>query len=471
MNRLNEQFIKMYSLIYGKDYIDKKKNILKRYISEVDDPKKADLVSGNLQDFYNTLESIDEPIFQQKYGAMKYQKAVETVQIGLILLGYKLPRFGVDGLFGPETAQAINKFKEDYKISDENSLISEATLNSPLSNSQITSQFGVQRGNKQHLGVDLKAQSGTEIKSPADGKITDAGFKEGACGGTIKIEHQNGFTSRYCHCKDIRVQVGQQVKQGDVIGLTGGASGDKGAGNSRGPHLHFELQRNGTLVDPMDYIGGNFTAKTNAPTTQKSVISPSLVRKLIELLKQKDIKDIDIVKYTDKSVSDNSFTYVDLRTQDGFNKYAQICQKYIDIREANQLEITGVMMARAAYENYVTNGSYIPPELALAQLALEGGFSTEPINKTRPLKYKNPFNVGNVDDSKINKGFPTVYDGIKAYYNQMGKTYLNPRQGKSPADLLNNFVNNRSERYASEGNYENNLKKIIKTINRLNNYA
>lgn len=470
MNRLNEQFIKMYGLLYGRDHINKKKNILKKYITEIDDPKKADLVTGNLKDFYDTLESIEEPIFQQKYGSMKYQKAVETVQIGLVLLGYKLPKFGVDGLFGPETADAVNKFRTDFKISDQDtSVISEATLNSPLSSIQITSQYGVQRGDRKHMGVDFKAQSGTEIKSPADGKVVDAGFQENACGGTIKIEHQNGFTSRYCHCKDIRVQNGQQVKQGEVIGLTGGAQGDKGAGNSRGPHLHFELKRNGTLVDPMDYIGGNFSAAPAASTSQKAVITQSLAKKMIELLRQKDIRDIDIVKYTDKSVSDNSFTYLDLRTQEGFNKYAQICQKYIDVREANQLEITGTMMARAAYENYVTNGSYVPPELALAQLALEGGFSTKPKNQVRPLKYNNPFNIGNIDNPKVNKGYANVYDGIKAYYNQMGRTYLNPKQAKSPADLLNNFVNNSGQRYAKESDYENKLKSLIKSINKTTN--
>jgi len=83
---------------------------------KVDDPKKADLVDDNVTKFLSTLENFDNEIGQQERGGYEFQKTVETFQIGLELLGYHLPRFGVDGLFGPETAGQLRKFKDDHEI-------------------------------------------------------------------------------------------------------------------------------------------------------------------------------------------------------------------------------------------------------------------------------------------------------------------------------------------------------------------
>ena len=79
---------------------------------------KADYIGDNVEDFYKILEDIKEPIRQQKYGSMKHQQSVEAVQIGLQILGYSLPKFGTDGLFGPETAVAVDKYKQDKNIQD-----------------------------------------------------------------------------------------------------------------------------------------------------------------------------------------------------------------------------------------------------------------------------------------------------------------------------------------------------------------
>ena len=230
-------------------------NLSKKDSSKFDDPKKADYVSDNVNEFFSTLSQIDRPLFQQKEGNMTYQKEIETVQIGLILLGYQLPQYGVDGLFGPETANAVEKFKKDNEIK---ASINEATLEAPIAISKITQPFGVSNGHESsHPGVDLRAMSGTEVKSPSDGIVTNAEFSNTACGGTITIKHDDHFQSRFCHLKHIRVSNGQQVKQGDIIGVSGGNSNDRGAGNSRNAHLHFELKKDGQLVDPIDYIGAN----------------------------------------------------------------------------------------------------------------------------------------------------------------------------------------------------------------------
>lgn len=109
-----------------------------------DDPKKADFVNSDVEDFYKNLEdSINSGgLTQQKKGTMNYQKGVESMQIGLNLLGYELPRFGIDGLFGNETAGAVNKFKSDYSILNENAVELRSTLSKldyDEKNSEITS--------------------------------------------------------------------------------------------------------------------------------------------------------------------------------------------------------------------------------------------------------------------------------------------------------------------------------------------
>jgi len=146
------------------------------------------------------------------------------------------------------------------------------------------------------------------------------------------------------------------------------------------------------------------------------------------------------------------FTYVDLNTSDGFRLYAEICQNFIEGRNSNA-GVNGQMMAECAKRNF--SKGYVPPELALAQLALEGGLSSDPT--VRPRRTKNPFNVGNTDSGK-NKFFSTVQEGVCAYYDLMTRKYLTG--DKTPEDLLSNFVNDKGYRYAS-GNYEPKLRKIV----------
>ncbi len=128
---LLEDLKKIHSITYGDKTISENKiidKILKRMnlteeetpVKKIDDPKKADLVTANVEDFYANLKSAadGEGLKQREFGNMEYQKEVESMQIGLMILGYDLPKHGVDGLFGPETAAAVEKFKSDNNIKD-----------------------------------------------------------------------------------------------------------------------------------------------------------------------------------------------------------------------------------------------------------------------------------------------------------------------------------------------------------------
>lgn len=155
-------------------------------------------------------------------------------------------------------------------------------------------------------------------------------------------------------------------------------------------------------------------------------------------------------------VKSDKFTYVDLNTPEGFKKYEQMCQSFINDRNPSA-GITGRMMAECAKNNL--DSGYVPPELALSQLALEGGLSKDP--NARPIRTNNPFNVGNVD-SGSNKLSRTKKDGVCSYYNLMSKYYL--PDGRNPEELLSNFVNTSGKRYASSINYETKLRQIIDTM-------
>jgi biotin carboxyl carrier protein len=125
-------------------------------------------------------------------------------------------------------------------------------FSSPLSKLDVTSRFGPRWG-RLHNGVDLSATD-EKVKSPADGIVIKTAADQYPCGGTIVIDHRNGYTTGYCHIQRIDVKKGQLVKKGDVIGITGGGVGDPGRGRSDGPHLHFVLKKNGVPIDPMKFL-------------------------------------------------------------------------------------------------------------------------------------------------------------------------------------------------------------------------
>jgi peptidoglycan hydrolase-like protein with peptidoglycan-binding domain len=121
---LNEDLKRIHRLIYGKSLIKEDevdKIVAKPNPEKIDEPNKADLVSTNVDDFLNTLKGINRTFVEQPYGKMVYQKEIETVQIALSIAmepNIPLPKHGIDGFFGPETAKAVKQYKEENNITD-----------------------------------------------------------------------------------------------------------------------------------------------------------------------------------------------------------------------------------------------------------------------------------------------------------------------------------------------------------------
>lgn len=124
----------------------------------------------------------------------------------------------------------------------------------PVGSGPVTGQFGETRaagggGTRQHAGIDIAVPVGTSVKAAAGGTVIEAGTLPGY-GNVVIIDHGGGTITRYAHLSQIGARRGQTVGQGDEIGLSGGARGAPGSGNSRGPHLHYEVRRQGRAVDP-----------------------------------------------------------------------------------------------------------------------------------------------------------------------------------------------------------------------------
>ena len=122
----------------------------------------------------------------------------------------------------------------------------------PAPGRAISSTFGVRKDPllgtpAHHSGMDFRAPAGSPAKASAAGKVVTAGWN-GGYGRMVEIEHSSGFTTRYAHLSKIGVKIGQQVAGGEEIGKVGSS------GRSTGPHLHYEIRRNGEAIDPLRFL-------------------------------------------------------------------------------------------------------------------------------------------------------------------------------------------------------------------------
>ena len=121
-------------------------------------------------------------------------------------------------------------------------------LKKPVKGGITTSGFGdtISR-TASHNGHDWAVNTGTKVRAAAEGVVELAYFSE-SYGYNILINHNNGFKTRYAHLSEVKVSKGEKVEQSQVIALSGST------GFSTGPHLHFEVVKDGKRVNPIEYV-------------------------------------------------------------------------------------------------------------------------------------------------------------------------------------------------------------------------
>lgn len=140
-------------------------------------------------------------------------------------------------------------------------------LVSPLPGARATSEFGrrdrpTAGASTNHKGLDFGATEGTTILAAGSGIVSFAGTR-GGYGNTVEIDHGGGVVTRYAHMSGFAVRTGTQVNQGQAIGRVGTT------GVSTGPHLHFEVLRNGRQENPRSYLN-----VVRAPTSAEAISRP-----------------------------------------------------------------------------------------------------------------------------------------------------------------------------------------------------
>lgn len=466
---LKEELDRIHQITYGKailseGFFDKifgggrKNDVVK-----TTDPKKADLVSDDVNQFYQTLTAAAQTgLKQQNYGSMTFQKEVESMQIGLILLGYQLPKSGVDGLFGPETAQAVSKFTSDNvtkQLTNETAEDVRSTLN----------QLGYdEKGSELSTGGEITNDLSTVVNQILnDFKKTNPTVKITVTSGNDKYHKGLGYQSKHTEGKAIDLTLSPYNSETSSAfkkildsykskntNFTYIDEYTNPSGAATGGHFHLQ------------YGTGKSAQGQSGQQLIKIEATPQMLTKMVEMLKQRGIKSEDLKQYENQPVTTGGgaeFTDLDLNTNEGYDAYAQICQKFIDNKQPNPLGITGDMLARGAKRALDKYKNFVPAELALSQLALEGGIGNGDVN-SRPIRTKNPFNVGNVD-SGSNVYDTNVQMGINTYYDLIAKNYIG--KGRTAKDLLTNFVNKDNQRYASGQNYEETLTRLASQANRL----
>lgn len=480
---LKEELERIHSITYGKKVLLEDDLLTKliqggdqNAIKPIDDPTKADFVDDDVRKFFTDLKSIDEPVSQQKLGSMQYQKNVELIQMGLILLGYELPRHGVDGLFGPETADAVRKYKTD------NNIVSEST-------SPYDGGGNVKIGNLVDTDIDTELQSKIDAIASEYGKsfTITSGYRNpkrnALAGGASKSQHMDH--------KAVDIVLDNATKQ-DTLRFVeiSSKNGIGGIGVYSPGVLHIDIgprrywgsdHSSATLPSwAMSTIQAHMSNKIDTgyvsdydPSTDDSssdestieTVTPEMAQSMASKLELKGVTKEQLGKLIDKITTGGSdvFTDIDLTTEEGYDMYRTICDTFIKTKKSNLLNITGDMMASSAKRTFEKYNKYVPPELALGQLAAEGGIGDS--NPTGvAIKTKNPMNVGNMDNgSKINHS--SAQSGIDSYYNLIAKDYIG--KGRTAQDLINNFVNHGNLRYAKSPNYEKVVGSIARDVNKI----
>jgi len=209
--------------------------------------KKLSYFSGQFLEMRSTMASLQkaEEEFTRLFSLKSKKKVLEAISSD------DTGALDID-ILKKQVAQAMASVSEIRRYVDEERDIYYATpVGWPVPGA-LSSSFGKREHPRTgeatfHSGVDIRAASGTPVKATADGIVSVSGWVAGN-GNIVVIEHGRGFNTAYAHNKQNLVKVGQKVKRGDTIALSGAT------GVTTGPHLHYEVWKQSKQVNPISFL-------------------------------------------------------------------------------------------------------------------------------------------------------------------------------------------------------------------------
>lgn len=221
--------------------------------------KQSQEVLGQIEDrdnqiyrSYFELDPISEDIRKAGFGGVnRYSKFADWKYGGLIADVSK----NIDVLNKQLVIQSKSLDEIVVSAKEKDKMLAHLPAIQPVANKDLTrlaSGFGVRmhpilKIGKLHAGTDFAAKVGTPIYATGNGKVKLA-ERHGGYGNAVVIDHGYGYESLYAHMSKFKVRRGQKVKRGDIIGYVGST------GLSTGPHLHYEIHKDGRPIDPVSYF-------------------------------------------------------------------------------------------------------------------------------------------------------------------------------------------------------------------------
>jgi murein DD-endopeptidase MepM/ murein hydrolase activator NlpD len=230
--------------------------------------KKAERLANRMKE----LEEIDDQVYREIFGVDPIEKSIKEAGIGgrdkykslnALKSGDKLAELHkkLDKLSAVSNVQE-SSYDELIKLAKNKSkLLASIPAIQPVSNKElkrIASGFGtridpIYKTRKMHSGIDFSAPKGAKVYATGDGTVSKVKYDRWGYGTHIVINHGYGYQTLYAHLSDAKVKNGQKVSRGQLIGNVGST------GKSTGPHLHYEVIKNGQKVNPVGFFFNDIT--------------------------------------------------------------------------------------------------------------------------------------------------------------------------------------------------------------------
>ena len=253
-----------FLIVYNGESTEALKNQLADYEIQV---KLLEKKSLDMQTKLDDLSSMDDHVYREIFGADPISNDIRKagtggsdkyISLDQLRDGEKIKKLHqrLDNMENQSKIQQKSYEKLIVMAKNKSKMLASIPAIQPVSNKnlrRIASGFGyridpIYRTRKMHKGLDFSAPTGTKIYATGDGVIKKVKRARWGYGTHVVIDHGYGYTTLYGHMSRASVRPGQRVKRGQQIGLVGST------GKSTGPHLHYEVAKNGVQVNPIGYF-------------------------------------------------------------------------------------------------------------------------------------------------------------------------------------------------------------------------